>query len=236
VAEILSIRSLCTLDDVKGWLPGFTFGIADAADDVLTRCINNATDLVYEYARREFIAENAVAGGVTQLPAGLATIAPQLRTFDVTEDILHWYDEDNFRRLAIGDISAAPTLVTIKDQNGTVVETATSAQYVPVDDLGRRRPKPGRPFRALWFRDDVTVASTLRAGYVVEVTGVWGFPSVPEGARQAAIETAALPYAKDVEKFTATFKVDSRNLVLPRALPDRAKAALKLIGRGAGVG
>jgi hypothetical protein len=232
VAEVLSIRALCTLDDVKGWLPGFTFGVADAADDVLTRCVNAATELVYDYARREFIAENAVAGGVTQLPGGLATIAPQLRSFDVDGgEILEWYDDDNFRRLPIGDLSAAPTLVTIKDQNGTVVETPASSAYV----VEPRKPKPGRPYTTLWFRDDVTVPATLRDGYVVEVTGVWGFPKIPERVRQATIETAALPYAKDVEKFTATFKVDSRTIVLPRALPDRAKAMLKGL-RGAGVG
>lgn len=225
MAETLWNRALCTPDDVKAYLPGLEPEVEDNVDDQLIRLINAGSRLIYRFANREFISRDTTGA------YGDTSVAATLRVFDVTTEMLDWANDDVYRVLELGDLSDSPTLVTVKDPNGNVIETPAAAAYVELD----RDREPDEPIRALWFRPDVTNATELRDGYAAEITGIWGFPSVPEDVRQAAITQAAWPLVADVERFSRTFNGDANRVEIPRALCDVSREFLKRL-RVTGVG
>jgi len=54
---------------------------------------------------------------------------------------------------------------------------------------------------------------------LVEVTGHWGFESVPPEVKQAAIVTVAIWLRRDVSAFSQTFNLDEAHVERPEALP-----------------
>jgi hypothetical protein len=54
---------------------------------------------------------------------------------------------------------------------------------------------------------------------LVEVTGKWGFATVPLPVKQAAITTVATWLRRDVSAFSTTFNVDEARLERPEVLP-----------------
>jgi hypothetical protein len=80
--------------------------------------------------------------------------------------------------------------------------------------------EPGHPISAIVFAD----TSPYVSGGVVSVDADWGWPAVPEKVRQAVIYTAAEWYARDVEKFSATFSLDQGQILLPQVLPRQVQA------------
>lgn len=80
--------------------------------------------------------------------------------------------------------------------------------------------EPGYPISAIVFVEALTIAP----GNVISVDADWGWPAVPEKVRQAVIYTAAEWYARDVEKFSATFSLDQARILLPQVLPRQVQA------------
>lgn len=134
--------------------------------------INDISDRFHEEAGREFKVYGT---------------NPQTRLFDVD-------DTDCRRRtVAIGDL-ATFTTVRILDADGDVVETVAAGDIVA---LPRNRPS-WEPIRRLSFTTDVLM---LRPGYVLEVAGTWGFPSVPGSLKRAVLDAIATTLDRDVEHY-----------------------------------
>lgn len=68
----------------------------------------------------------------------------------------------------------------------------------------------------------------VAGGSEIEITGTFGFPRVPEDVRQAAIVTACEWHSRDVQKFSATFRLDTGAVELPDDFP---RQVWKTIGR-----
>ena len=79
--------------------------------------------------------------------------------------------------------------------------------------------EPDHPISAIIFAESLA----LTPGNVVQVDAEWGWPRVPEKVRQAVIYTAAEWYARDVEKFSATFSLDQGRILLPQVLPSQVQ-------------
>lgn len=54
---------------------------------------------------------------------------------------------------------------------------------------------------------------------LVEVTGKWGFESVPADVKQAALVTVSIWLKRDVSAFSATFNLDEAHVERPEAIP-----------------
>lgn len=80
--------------------------------------------------------------------------------------------------------------------------------------------EPDLPISALVFVEGLQIV----AGSVISVDADWGWPAVPEKVRQAVIYTAAEWYARDVEKFSATFSLDQDRVLLPQVLPRQVQS------------
>jgi hypothetical protein len=65
-------------------------------------------------------------------------------------------------------------------------------------------------------------------GYaLVDVTGDWGFASIPNDVKQACIEGVAIRLRRDVSAFSTTFNIDEARLERPEALPASVCQALR---------
>jgi len=51
------------------------------------------------------------------------------------------------------------------------------------------------------------------------VTGVWGFPKVPDDVKQACITTVMVWAERDIRTFSETFSLEEQVITLPRTLP-----------------
>jgi hypothetical protein len=61
----------------------------------------------------------------------------------------------------------------------------------------------------------------------VEITGTWGFPSVPVDVQHACLVTVSIWLKRDVQAFSRVFNVDEGRLERPDAIPAAASAALQ---------
>lgn len=61
---------------------------------------------------------------------------------------------------------------------------------------------------------------------LVEITGKWGFETVPATVKQAAIDTVAIWLRRDVSAFTTVFNLDEAHVERPEALPSAVKGKL----------
>lgn len=90
----------------------------------------------------------------------------------------------------IGDLASEPTAVALYDASGAEIASWADAAitaamtFEPID----RQKDPWRPIIGVRFRPGKAV---LGAGFVLKVTGVWGFPMIPEDVQQACVETVS---------------------------------------------
>lgn len=97
----------------------------------------------------------------------------------------------------VGDLSTLASLTAgITDfETGSSVLTLSASDY---DGLPYNR-KAWEPITALRFRS--TAGNALVSGNLLNLTGFWGFPSVPEDIRHATMDAVAYWLDRDVEHF-----------------------------------
>lgn len=182
MSETLSPRALCTLADVKRWIPGFDTA-SDRLDDAFKILINSESRSILEHTGREFAP---------------ADPDPDTRVFRVTRDVV---DE---RELEIGDIATATGLeVVLKLVDGTTVETVDTAAILPLPLTGERLEWD--PITSLEFPLAATSPAALAAGQLAHVTATWGFPGVPQDVRLLTSARVVARAIMDVSRFGQAF-------------------------------
>lgn len=163
-------RVLCARPDVIRLVPGYSDD--PNTDGILEDLIQAESQTWLNDTGREVVA----------IASGSST-----RSFDMNA----WHARN--RRVMIGDASTV-TAVEIADQGGDTVETVSSSDYVAVP----RTRQSWEPIVGLWFPPlSDTPASWLGPGYVLKVTGTWGFPSVPNDVRLAVARMVLVRYVSD---------------------------------------
>lgn len=135
---------------------------------------------------------------------------PATRTFTIP------YRQPFDYTLEVGDL-AALTVVSINDTPVLLADLA----YKP------ENRRPWEPITALVFSD---LYSPWWPGSTVEITGTWGFPTVPEAVKQACRFTVDSWYTRDFRRTSETFDdnvaiVGAATVTTPdvtRALPRHA--------------
>lgn len=178
-------RDLCTIDDVAERVPGYTIGDDPATDATLADFVTIESRDFMEEARRE----------ITPIRPG-----PETRVFDVDWIVVEERD------LLIGDANDV-TAVVLKGQDGTVLQTLDSSAWI---DMPRVR-EDWEPITSIYFpplvNDPVFFAwpATTWGPHVpiesprlvCEVTGRWGFPSVPLTVKRAVATLVLVRYLND---------------------------------------
>lgn len=163
-------RVLCTRPDVMRLVPGYSDD--PNTDTVIDDLIQGESQVWLTETGRELV------------PIAAASSA---RLFDITPQAAMT------RTVRIGDANAI-TVVAIEDQAGNALETVAAGDYVAMP----RVRQPWEPVTALWFPPASSSPASPLAGYVLEVTSTWGFPSVPEDVRLAVARMVLVRYVADV--------------------------------------
>jgi hypothetical protein len=216
VSAELSARAIAQLDDVRA------YGYDPADDDHEIQCwideLNAASQEFHDVGNREFVAKNADRAG----PNDPVTVAQQTRYFDLD----HCHVEE--RMLDIGDFALpAPTAVRITALDGSLVETVTLSTLVYLP----RIREPHEPIEELWFRPGMLNSAALAPGYIAEVDGKWGFPSLPANLVQACAKQAAIWFSRDIRRYSTTFNLDSNRFEVPRSLSPAIRDVVKHYAR-----
>lgn len=169
----LSLTALVTLAEARDYLA--QMNIDTVNDLLLVQTINDMSDRFAEEAEREFKVYGT---------------NPQVRTFDVDEQTI-WR-----REIRIGDLTSF-TQVRILDELGNLIQTPALADVISLPRVRRTYD----PIRTLRFTQNVVRPWSGLYPNVVEVTGTWGFPSVPGSVRRAVLEAVAVGMDRDVENY-----------------------------------
>lgn len=163
-------RGLCNRADAMRLVPGYSDN--EQTDGILEDLIAAESQTWLTQTGREF----------APVASGSST-----RSFDVD------WAAAAVRTVRVGDANTITT-VTTKDQAGTTIATVAAADRV---SLPRNR-QPWEPIVEVWFPPLSAGAITLLSGYVVDVTGTWGFPAVPDDVRLAVARMVLVRYLADV--------------------------------------
>lgn len=167
---VLDTRALCQEADAHRLIPGYK--PSDGPNDSIIELINAESAYMHGRRSREFVAR------VTNP----ATHRFDLGTAEVSE-----------RTVEIGDLASVVALVvTIKQIDGTAVQVVAAADYV----LLPREREPAYPYTNIWFPWTSASPAPLAAGYVLEVNGTWGFPSIPDDLRQECARNVAAKFLR----------------------------------------
>jgi hypothetical protein len=166
----LSTRALVSLAETKDWLEHMQIDTSNDLD--LVRTINAVSQRLHQEADREFKA---------------ITTTSSARTFSAVNGLAATGTID------VGDMAANPSQVRVlADDWTTVVETLSSGDWLNLPEIRQA----WQPIRRIQI--NYRLANPLRWGYRVEVTSTWGFPAVPEDVKQAALDSIAAVYDRDV--------------------------------------
>lgn len=196
----LPAADLCTLEDVRAELQKPEGDLA--ADLILAATVTRASQAIMRYTEREFAPATDDA----------------TRTFELDDQ---WWD--TFLSLAPYDLRGAPATVKI-DTDISAGVSLTAQEYRlfprPARDgvYSSIRLRPQNFGTSDWFGD-------LRE---LQITGDWGFPSVPEDVRHAATVTAADWYRRDIAAFSTSFNLETDRLDVPQSMP---KGVLDILDR-----
>lgn len=155
-------NAYATLAELKTWI-----GIGDTADDTnLELCINAASRWIDTYCHRRFWLDSAATA----------------RTFTASDNYL----------IDIDDLGSTTgfALKVDQDANGTFETTLTATDYLLLpDDASTAYPEalPYSQIQAIGSYVFPLPVSGLRRASLVQVTGKWGWPAVPEAVKQACM-------------------------------------------------
>lgn len=169
----LAVTALVSLGEAKAWLGN---NILSTTNDLrIVQAINGASERISQVAGREFKARGT---------------NPATRRFDIRGT--GWL-------VNIGDLqtaSTASTTITVSQFDpATTLATFTSADYTAFP----RNRKPWEPVTQLYF--NTSFHGYYRSNNVIDVTGYWGFPVVPEDIKHATLQAVAYWLDVDVEHF-----------------------------------
>lgn len=168
----LSPRALLTLDDAWAFAHPETPDDLPDDEDAFVRLINAASNHLQLVHRREVVAANAVRTG--DPVTGPVTVAAVSRDYDA-EDI------STLGELPIGDLA----------QLNSIQIDGAALDLTPVVALPRNRVewKPIERLRLRRLGWCGWTGPTVHPWSTVTVTGVWGFPEIPEALKEACRET-----------------------------------------------
>lgn len=166
-------RDLCNLADVYRYVPGFDPADGANTDTVatLTALITAESRGIYRDTGREFIA----------IPD------EDPRTFDLTRSIVAR------RSLPIGDVDTV-TQVELFDYDGTTSLGVIDPSLYVLDPRIREEWEPYTRIRFPYRPSSIVL---LARGRTLEITGTWGFQSVPEDIVQACAKLVVVRYFTD---------------------------------------
>lgn len=197
MAAIRRSRGLCTIDDVKRRLPNYIEPTdsdeAARADALIFDLIDSASDLFYEASGREFLS--LLDPGDTSDSGGSVWPLPPSETRTFGEYLNPLVGGSRAAAFRVGDMQAVTALAVGADfsTSSTALDLTTYVVQLP-------RPRAaGKPIRSLIVRGGVY------DGQVFTVTGRWGWPKMPQGARQAVARQAAIWASEDLANFTRSF-------------------------------
>lgn len=202
-AGVPSAYDLCALADVKAQ-GGVTVTTDDAMiQDIITR----ASREIERWCQREF-----------------ASRGTQTRSFELSGYLVD---------LSPRDLRGVPTTVTINADTSSPT-TLTSSQYQALPIAGASGSVDGTlVYTELRISSAVSLASssiTYFGRSRIDVTGTWGFATVPDDVRHAAIITAAAWLDRSVGEYGMQQYADDPRNVAPQgvglAIPLDAKRAL----------
>lgn len=188
--------ALCTVDDVKTSL-----GIEDTVDDLsINLAVEAATAMIQQYCGRQFTQDSVATSRV--------------------------YVATNSYLVHVDDISTTSGLIVETDPgaNGSFDQTWQTADYQlePLNGLMSGQTWPYhtiRAIRSLYFPQDYNEA-------LVRVTARWGWASVPNAVKQAAIIQSITVFKSPDAPFGATPFQDTGILRLRSSLHPTAAALL----------
>ena len=192
----MAAADLCTVEEVRDFLQK---PVADTnQDQILGSLITRASYAIMRFCEREFAPAGSV--GVT-------------RTFQIGYG-------DEWLSLAPYDLQTV-TLVQ--------VDTDTTAYTLSTDEY--RLDPPGKPqsvYTSIRLRP-LSVSTSGRQLWPtrqVQITGTWGFPSVPDDVKHACVVTVATWFRRDAASFSSVFRLDEGAVERPEALPSAVKGVL----------
>ena len=192
--------ALCTLADVRADLQTPP---ADVAQDRLVEdMIVAASRAIRQYTEREFTLESGTA--------------PVTRTFDVGGG----HRMATTEGVPVGDMASAPGTVRVLDSDGGTVSTLTVASDLVMLPTPRQS---WQPITAMRFRPN---AQSLAADYQLEVTGTFGWPSVPEDVKRACVRTVVAWLRRDVQAFGTSYQPEDVPAGAPESIPAPIRAML----------
>lgn len=176
----MAARDLCTLADVALLVPGYAQGNDTDTDAILSELITETSRAAMDlHSRREFKAIEASQ--------------PATRLFDMSAA------QQRTGKLPIGDLANTTGLaVKLLDGQGNVAQTLTlNTDFV----LLPRVREDWQPYHTIWFVNTVPFFwPNFQWGPpgTVQVTGTWGYPSVPTTVKDAVARLVIIEYVNDV--------------------------------------
>jgi hypothetical protein len=190
------MATLCTRNEVKNAL-----GISDSVDDIrIDVALEAATDMIQDFCGRQFLIDSTTSGRVFVAE---------------TTTLVH-----------VDDISSTTGLIIKTDDggNGSFTSTWSTSDY-QLEPLNGKVNGMSRPYNTIRAISGKTFP-TDGGQAMVQVTAVWGWPTVPDAVKQASIiQTISIFKASDAP-FGATPFAETGILRLRSALHPTAAALL----------
>lgn len=190
------MATLCTRNEVKNAL-----GISDTVDDIrIDVALDASTSMIQDFCSRQFLIDGTSSARV--------------------------FVADSFTLVHVDDISSTASLAIKTDDggDGTFGTTWSTSDYQlePLNGKVNGMSRPYNTIRAIGAHDFPITGGQA----TVQVTAIWGWPTVPEAVKQAAIiQTISIFKASDAP-FGATPFAETGILRLRSALHPTAAALL----------
>jgi len=169
------VNGYCEVEELAEWNTASSL----TATDNLERAINAASRAIDQYCQRHFYQDGTIA-------------SPVARKFVSPCD---------YRLLKLGAFndlaSATLTLKTDSAGDGTFETTWSASDYELQPINPSAGPEP-RPYTALYASGSRRFPSATSSGSSarIEITGIWGWPAVPQSVNQACLILAARMYKR----------------------------------------
>lgn len=191
-------RALCTREEVKRLLPGYSEPADNTekatADEIIDDFVDSASQRIYEVSGREFLAWNDPGEAAGPPVVTFPEPAPATREVEVAGHAAT-PGETRARIVKVGDLRRLDSIAYSRP-----FQTSPATSVALADAIAKPRARaPWQPIRWLELRRGTY------EGEVFSVTGLWGFPQVPADVVQACAEQAAYWSLRDLAKLGAIF-------------------------------